>query len=286
MKQTKRVTILCCLLAWILLLGGCTPTEHTMPQTDSLLPAGLTTEAKEQTEDALARFVFLGESTTYHLKSRGVLSGGTETKQVWGPASGTVCLDERIVSLKIIYPETGEILSLSDALSKKQPEQMLLTFGLNGVVGKYTKGKEAFHRTYRTLLSVIRSASPHTQIFLGSCYPVAKNMDSSAYGVSAEEINRYLDTLNHWTQELAEEEKLTFLNFAPLLKDETGALSQAFQTGDGIHLTAEAYRIVLNFIKKQITEESGYEASCKSMGTFTFGAVDGLLHRLSTKNLC
>ena len=55
-------------------------------------------------------FIFIGESTTYHLKNRAVLSGGKNTTQVWGPKSGTVNLDTTVGSLKIVYPETDEEL--------------------------------------------------------------------------------------------------------------------------------------------------------------------------------
>ena len=72
-------------------------------------------------------FIFFGESTTYHMKSRGVLTGGTSTDQVWGTKSGTLNLDTAITTTKIVYPETNEEIKLSEALRKKAPESVKLT---------------------------------------------------------------------------------------------------------------------------------------------------------------
>ena len=86
-------------------------------------------------------FIFIGESTTAHLKSRGVLSGGTETKQVWSPKNATVNLDTTTGTLKIVYPETQEEISIGEAAKRKRPQRVMLTFGLNGAVSKIKKGE-------------------------------------------------------------------------------------------------------------------------------------------------
>ena len=83
--------------------------------------ASLTDESKicdEKSYIDIDDIIFLGESTTYHLKSRGVLSGGTETKQVWAPRSGTLMLDSATSECRIIYPETNEELPLIAALHR------------------------------------------------------------------------------------------------------------------------------------------------------------------------
>lgn len=193
-------------------------------------------------------FVFLGESTTYHLKSRGVLSGGTQTKQVWGPENGTINLDTTIATLRIVYPETGERLTIGEALARKKPRRILFCFGLNGVVAKHRRGKEYFQGCYRLLLDAVRTNSEKTEIYLQSAFPVAKNMDVSSYSVDVDTLNRYIDTINTWTRELANEYGATYLNTAELLKDQAGRLRIEYQIGDGHHLTAEAYRKMLSYI--------------------------------------
>ena len=184
-----------------LLLGGCAakPTLPTAaePREDSQesRPSALLRKTEDMGQSYLDSFVFLGESTTYHLKNRGVLTGGKETKQVWGPDGGTVNLDADIGSLQIRYPETGELLPLSEALKRKKPKRLLLCFGLNGAPAKLKRGKESFKSCYRVLLDAVKKASPDTRIILQSAFPVAENMDMSAYSLTLDGLNDAIGVL-------------------------------------------------------------------------------------------
>ena len=214
----------------------------------------------EQSTDAgqnyIDSFIFLGESTTFHLKSRGVLSGGTETKQVWAPKSGTLMLDQSTSECRIVYPETNEELDLHDALALKHPKYILLTFGLNGAGRTVSKGAEYFKTCYKKLTNTIRDASPNTKIILQSCFPVAKNMDMSAYSINYLELNKYIDTLNEWTRELADDNGYGYLNTSEILKNEEGALRDELQVGDGYHLTRAAYEEILYYIRTHALKEA------------------------------
>ena len=256
MIRKLSIYILCPLLV-LALCSACTfsPSEKSVPS-DEEIPAAVN-EAEDQTGQAyIDSFVFLGESTTYHLKSRGVLSGGTKTKQVWGPENGTINLDTTIATLQIIYPETGERLTIGEALARKKPRRILFCFGLNGAVAKHRRGPEYFKACYRLLLDTVRACSPSTEIYLQSAFPVAENMDVSTYSVDVDTLNRYIDEINAWTRELGLEYGATYLDTAKALKDAAGRLRTEYQIGDGHHLTAEAYRKMLSYIieKKGATE--------------------------------
>ena len=55
---------------------------------------------------------------------------------------------------------------------------------------------------------------------------------------------------------LAEEyQNVAYVNTAALLADASGALNAAYDVGDGIHLTNEAYRIILAFLEQTIGAE-------------------------------
>ena len=194
-------------------------------------------------------FIFIGESTTYHMKSRGVLSDGTATKQIWAPKNGTMTLDLTCDKIKIVYPETGEELTFFEASAKKHPEYVIMTFGLNGAVQNVKRGEDYFKACYKKLINSVRSASPNTKIILQSAFPVAGNMDMSAYSVTLKTLNTYIDTINKWTLSLASEEGLHYLNTAECLKDSNNNLKLEYQSGDGYHLTAEAYRKILHYIR-------------------------------------
>ena len=194
-------------------------------------------------------FIFIGESTTYHLKSRGVLSGGENTKQVWSTKSGTMTLDLTADKIKIVYPETGEELTFYEAASRKRPDYVIMTFGLNGAVQNIKRGEEYFKNCYKKLIRAIRTASPDTKIILQSAFPVAENMDMSAYSVNLRTLNEYIDTINDWTYRVAEEENCKYLDTNKILKDKNNNLKKEFQSGDGYHLNTAAYLQILNYIR-------------------------------------
>ena len=245
MKKYKRrlsITFLSILLC--ISLVGCADGRGRAAYTQAILREG-----QDAGEEYIDSFVFLGESTTYHLKSRGVLKGGTATTQVWSNKLGTINLDPGISALEVVYPETGEQIPLSEALSKKRPERILLTFGLNGAVGNVSKGESYYKSCYLKLINTIKTASHDTVVIIQSCFPIANNMDMSAYEVSASELNVCIDTLNSWASELANEIGIGYMNTSEILKDEHGFLKHEYQSGDGYHLTRAAYEKILYYIR-------------------------------------
>ena len=206
-------------------------------------------QSEDMGQEYIDSFVFLGESTTYHLKNRGVLSGGTDTTQVWGTKSGTLMLDAATHNCRIVYPETGEEIDISEAMRRKKPKYMLLTFGLNGASANISKGSEYFKSCYGRLIDTLLEASPNTCIILQSCFPVAKNMDMSKFSVNVGTLNEYIDITNSWAMSLAEERSLGYLNTAEILKNKDGALFEEYQVGDGYHLTKEAYLKIIDYIR-------------------------------------
>ncbi len=237
-------------LLFCLLLASCG--QDGTVQTDALEPedkSALLVECDDLGDEYIDSFIFIGESTTYHMKSRGVLRDGTQTNQVWGPKGGTINLDTDISSLSIVYPETKEELTVFDAVSKKKPKRILLTFGLNGAVTKIKKGEKYFKTCYLSLINDIRAACPDTVIIIQSCFPIAENMDMSAYTVDASTLNGYIDTINGWALSLAEEQELGYLDTQEVLRDEKGFLKAEYHVGDGYHLNVEGYEVILKYIR-------------------------------------
>ena len=199
--------------------------------------------------------IFLGESTTYHLKSRGVLTNGTETTQVWAPRSGTLMLDNTTSDCRIIYPENGKETALCTALELKKPKYIMLTFGLNGATNFIKRGEAYFKYCYQKLTDEIKRASPNTKIIINSCFPIAESMDMKSYTIDASELNSYINTINLWASNFANENQFQYINTASAIKNETGFLDEGLQVGDGYHLNASAYYKILDVIKN--TEANG-----------------------------
>ena len=241
------------LILVLLCLPSCQPSE-AQAQWKETECSSLLTPTEDFGQEYLDSFIFFGESTTYHMKDREVLLGGKETDRVWAPDSGTVNLDHTVEGLLLRYPDTGELLTVGEAAAKKKPSRMMLTFGLNGAVQKIRRGERYYKRCYGALIQAIRRASPETRIVLQSAFPVAENMDMSRYSITAAELNRYIDRINEWTREVAEEYGLGYLNTAEILKNEEGFLYAEYQVGDGHHLTRSAYLEILSYIRTH-----GYE---------------------------
>ena len=247
-----KLLIIPLIIALCLSLYRCSTCEHASVQCDDP-PQNFSDALLKESEDLGDRyidsFIFFGESTTYHLKSRGVLRDGVNTHQVWGPPNATVNLDLTTKDIKIIYPPTNEKMTIAQAVEREKPEYIVMTFGLNGAVQKFNKGAEYFKRSYLSLIESIRNSSPKTKIILQSAFPVAKNMDMTNYSIDVKTLNYYIDTINSWSLELASAEGLKYLNTSEILKDDTGSLYMEYQCGDGHHLTTEAYKKILTYIR-------------------------------------
>ena len=189
------------------------------------------------------RLFFLGESTTAHLRARGVLTGGTATDRVFAPRSGTMMLSRRILTERVTEPLTGAEMTISEAVALRRPEILVLSFGLNGILG-FLNRKTDYTEPYRALIRAVKQASPGTVVILQTVYPVAREPGGWNFNRSPAEINRAVETLNGWLPEIAAAEGAFVVDTAAVLRDGDGFLRADF-SADGIHLTREGYEAVL-----------------------------------------
>lgn len=220
-----------------------TPAQSSLPEDDGQpdntpIPTRLaeTADAGIEYQD---KFVFLGDSTTYGLKYYGVLSGGENTTQVWTPESGTLTLSNQSIAT-IVYPETGEQITIAEAAGRKQPEYMLITLGVNGVS---FMDEEYFTSEYTSLVKSIQQASPNTKIILNSIYPVASN-----YEYLSSINNELIAQANVWIENIAASTGVRFMNTYEAIVGSDGWLPQEYQT-DGLHLNTEGFNIILNYLR-------------------------------------
>ncbi len=214
--------------------------EATPEPTPEAIPTRLA-ETPDAGSEYLDKLTFLGDSTTYGLKFYGVLSGGKETKQVWTPESGTLALFNQSFAT-IVYPETGEQIPITDAVERAKPEYLVITLGVNGVA---TMDEENFTREYTDLVTRIQEKSPDTKIILNSIYPV-----STKYVYLDQINNDKIQQANVWVEKIAGDTGVRFLNTYEAIVGSDGWLPLEYQNdGDGMHLNAEGFNIILNYIK-------------------------------------
>ena len=215
---------------------------------DAALPAHSRILAK--TDDAgqgyIDRMIFVGESTTAHLRNRGVLSGGTDTQQVWSNKDNTMTLDLNILKKTIRYPVSGVDMTIPEAVASAKPEYIVLSFGVNGING-FVKNTGVYKAAYGMLIDAIHAASPSTVVLLQTVYPVAKNQ--TAFSEDAATVNAHVRKLNELLPTIAEEHGAYVVDTASCLLDVQGLLRSDYQNGDGLHLTREAYLTILDYLR-------------------------------------
>ena len=198
------------------------------------------------TEDAgreyLDRIIFLGDSTTngigyYYERGYPELC---PPSQIWTPASGTLTLSY-YATATIVYPETGEELTIAEAAARAKPDILLITLGVNGVS---FMDEAWFKRDYTALVDSVREASPDTKIILNSIYPVM-----STYQYINEISNEKIRAANGWIEDIAASAGVRFLYSYEAVAGEDGSLPAEYCNGDGIHLSGEGLTEVMHYIR-------------------------------------
>ena len=216
-----------------------TPGENTPTNTpvDDGVTLPLTPDAGIAYQD---KIIFVGDSLTAHLINRGVLTGGSDTKQVWRCENNMMNLNSEVTAAKIIYPGTGKKMTVAEAAAEANPEIMIITLGTDWGVAYLSE--DEFKACYSSLIKTIQKASPNTKIILQSIFPV------TAGCVSLD--NTKIDTANKWVKAIAAENGCSYLDTQSILKDEKNCLKESYCNDDqGIHLHKEAYVAILEYIR-------------------------------------
>lgn len=209
---------------------------ESAPPADSTVLA----ETADAGQDYIDKLIFLGDSTTYGLKYHGLLSGGKDTKQVWTTTSGTLALFNQATA-QIVYPETGEEMTIVQAATLAQPEYLVITLGVNGVA---SMDEAYFKSEYTALINSILAVSPDTRIICNSIYPVC-----NSYPQLGSINNTNIPAANSWIKTVANETGTKYCDSASVLVGSDGALPEDYDLDDGIHLSADAFTLVLNYIR-------------------------------------
>lgn len=218
--------------------GDSTTTDPSAPlPVDDGVTLPLTPDKGQEYQDSI---IFVGDSLTAHLINREVLSGGTATHQVWRCENNMLNLNSEVTSAKIIFPGTGEKMTIAEAAKEAKPPIMILTLGTDWGVAYL--GEEEFKSCYTQLVKAIQKASPKTRIILQSIFPVTADCTLLD--------NAKIDNANQWVKAIAAENGCRYLDTQSVLKDQNNHLKAEFcNSSDGIHLGRNAYEVILTYIR-------------------------------------
>ncbi len=215
-----------------------TPVDFESP---SLLPL-----TEDMGEAYTSRIVFLCDSPTWWMKPFGLLTGGTNTTQIWTGPEGTVTL-AYLRGYKILDPYDGALRTIPEVTRLHKPEYMIVALGMNGVA---FMDEDYFKREYRNILDEMKAASPETKFILQSIYPVSR-ADASRGIITNADITR----ANAWILQLAEEYGYPYLDSFSALIAGDGYSPANLMLPDGFHPNKAGLTKILEYIRTHAVTE-------------------------------
>jgi lysophospholipase L1-like esterase len=138
---------------------------------------------------------------------------------------------------------TGGILTRLKPILKSHPKQVFLMIGINDFI-RGTR-KEDVQNNYRQILTLFKTKSPKTEVFIESILPISESCPYAAKVTNAD-----ITTFNFFLQQLSQEFGYQYLNLYSLfLKD--GDLNPQLQF-DGLHLNRLGYTVWKREVEKYI----------------------------------
>ena len=197
-------------------------------------------QTADQGQAYIDQLIFLGDSTTYQM----VGNGFVPFTQIWVPEIGFLNLFNWSID-KINYyppddPENPIPLSIEECAATAKPEYLVITLGADGVA---VLNEAEFKQYYLGVIQAVQQASPDTKIICQSMFPVVDSLAPT--GIN----NANIEKGNAWILDLAEQTGVRFLNTHEALLDESGGLVASYSPYDGIHLTADAYEVIFQYIR-------------------------------------
>ena len=199
-------------------------------------------------DDPVERMTFFGDSTTAHL----ALRGGIPQERVWSGVGSTV-LFETVNAVKCVHlQKENRDLSLAEAVALKKPRILVITVGVSGGAGRLSR--ESFVSIYRELLLSVRKASPETKLLVQSLLPLSDQSVKHYKRLTKEAVVQ----ANGWVWELCAELQIPYVDtHAKLIDPNTGYLKPEYQNDEYMHLTAQAYEVILANLRAY-AKEIGY----------------------------
>ncbi|MBQ8496958.1 MAG: SGNH/GDSL hydrolase family protein [Clostridia bacterium] len=191
-------------------------------------------------DDPITRMTFFGDSTTAHL----ALRGGIPKEHVWSGAGNTVLFETVNRTRCVHLAAENRDLTLADAVALKKPQILVITVGVSGGAGMLSR--ERFTAIYRELLLSVQKASPETKILVQSMLPLSDRSVKYYKRLTKEAVLEG----NLWIRALCMEMRIPYIDsYSVLIDTNTGYLKKEFQNDEYMHLTAEAYRVILENIR-------------------------------------
>ena len=210
-------------------------TSERILSSAALVPNSGSSVGDEYFDDA----AFVGDSITEGIKLYEVMTNATVV------AARGINLDNVFTDDQIRTAQGNS--TVMGALEAAEPKKIYIMFGATGV-GWFTE--QHFTDVYTKFVQAVKEQHPDSQIYLQSILPVTQEFDDSREDISNDKINRY----NELVVEIAEEQKVHYLDVASAFKDEKGCLPED-SNGDGMHFGNKYYQKWFDYLKSHTAAE-------------------------------
>lgn len=204
------------------------------PENTGAAPA-ITYSFETVTEDYFNDAVFIGDSRTVGLFEYGGLEDRADffakiSLTIYDVFTAQVAKDE----------ETGRMITVEEALSKKQYGKIYLMLGINELG---TGNTEYFMKEYRAVIDRLRELQPEAVIFVEGIMRVTatKNEEDPIFN------NKNINEKNAEIAKLADNGSIFYIDVNEAVCDENGNLNEEY-TIDEVHLKAKYYNIWKQFL--------------------------------------
>lgn len=195
-------------------------------------------ESDDAGEDYINKIIFIGDKTIYQMRMYTLDGFSNSHSQVWS-TSDNISISKISSVNNFIYPDTLEAMSFVDAVKRKSPQYIILTFGSYNPDGILTK-EELFSGMGNFIMS-LKVASPNSHIIIQSVFPTVQGYKLT----TAETVRMY----NEWFKELCSVYNLAYLDTWSALADDEGLLKEEYYDTGGYLLNENGYNTVIKYIR-------------------------------------
>ncbi|MCR4922561.1 MAG: hypothetical protein K5931_00940 [Lachnospiraceae bacterium] len=176
--------------------------------------------------------VFLGDSRTVGMVNFKYISDED--------ALAKVGIAHTAVEKTTFTQNSGKQYTVKQYLSAVSPKVAYVCYGVNGLD---SISEEKYIESYTSLVDKIIEWAPKTNIVLMAIWPVDDN------GIYKGKVkNEWIEKYNKFLLSLAEEKGIYYLDVDTVLKNDEGSIKEEYDSGDGLHYSSSAYKVILDYI--------------------------------------
>ncbi|MCM1224654.1 MAG: GDSL-type esterase/lipase family protein [Lachnospiraceae bacterium] len=187
-------------------------------------------------DDYFSDAVFIGDSRTVGMFEYGGLE---ETAAFYASTGLTVykMFDSAIVPV----PGERKKITVEEALQRNTFAKIYLMIGINEMG---TGTVESFLEKYREVVQHLQELQPDAIIYVQAIIKVTSERSAQGDYIN----NEGIEARNQGIEQMADNEKIFYLDVNPLICDETGGMEASY-TFDGVHLKAKYIEIWKDYLK-------------------------------------